>query len=101
MPSDVSTPSGSLSPSQSRSGAPPVDSAEGGVVIPLNQRPHKVYYHVSEKETVVAWVTTGFELYATFSPLESKAVAIKACNQLLQWIKAEENSLFILDSPVW
>jgi len=98
-PSAPSSPApGSPSPSQSAV-AQSADSL--GVVMPFQQGSHKVYYHVSEKETIVAWVTAGFELYATFSPLESKAVAIRACNQLLKWIKAEENSLFILDSPVW
>jgi len=64
-------------------------------------RPHKVYYLTTQSETIVAWVTSGFELYATFGPLESKPIAIKACNQLLRWIKMEENNLFILNSPVW
>ena len=26
--------------------------------------PHKVYYHTTEKETIVGWVTGTFELYA-------------------------------------
>jgi hypothetical protein len=63
--------------------------------------PHKVFYHISDKETIIAWVTTGFELYATFGPLEQKSVCIKGCNMLLKWIKQEENNLFIQDSPVW
>jgi len=70
-------------------------------VKPSGGKPHKVYYHVSQSETIVGWVTSGFELYATFGPLESKPMAIKACNQLLRWIKQEENNLFILNSPVW
>jgi hypothetical protein len=64
-------------------------------------RPHKVYYLTTQTETIVSWVTSGFELYAVFGPLESKPIAIKACNQLLRWIKVEENNLFILNSPVW
>jgi len=64
-------------------------------------KPHKVYFHIGDSETMVAWITSGFELYAAFGPLESKPVCIKACNQLLRWIKLEENSLFILNSPVW
>ena len=59
------------------------------------------YYLTTQTETIVSWVTSGFELYATFGPLESKPIAIKACNQLLRWIKVEENNLFILNSPVW
>jgi len=63
--------------------------------------PHKVYYQVTETETVVGWVTSGFELYATFGPLEPKSSCIKGCNQILNWIKNEENNLFILNSPIW
>jgi hypothetical protein len=65
------------------------------------KKTHKVYYQVSQYETVVAWVTNGFELYAIFGPLESKASCIKSCNDILQWIKNEENSLFILNFPNW
>uniref|UniRef100_A0A6B2L5T0 Vacuolar fusion protein MON1 homolog n=1 Tax=Arcella intermedia TaxID=1963864 RepID=A0A6B2L5T0_9EUKA len=64
-------------------------------------KPHKVYYHRSDSEIIVVWVTTGFDLYACFSPLVSKATAIKGCNTLLKWIKQEENNLFIVTSPVW
>jgi len=64
-------------------------------------RSHKVYYQVGQTETIVGWVTTGFELYATFGPLESKSSCIKACNEILKWIKTEENSVFIQNSPVW
>jgi len=65
------------------------------------KKPHKVYYQVSQSETVVGWVTGGFELYATFSPLEPKPTCIKACNEILRWIKNEESSLFILNAPIW
>jgi len=49
--------------------------------------PHKVYYLTTETDTIVAWKTTGFELYAAFGPLEPKPAAIKACNQLLPTCK--------------
>lgn len=64
-------------------------------------RPHKVYYHRSESETLVAWVTAGFDLFAVFGPVIPKSVAIKACNTLLKWIKQDEPNLFIHTSPVW
>jgi hypothetical protein len=76
-------------------------SAVAELAGPALGTPHKVYYHISDKETIIAWVTTGFELYATFGPLEQKSVCIKSCNMLLKWIKQEENNLFIQDSPVW
>ncbi len=65
------------------------------------KKPHKVYYQVSQSETMVGWVTAGFELFATFGPLESKGTCIKACNEILRWIKNEEDSLFILNSHIW
>jgi len=43
-------------------------------------------------------VTSGFEMYATFSPLTSKPAAIAGINKLLRWIKREEDRLFILNS---
>jgi hypothetical protein len=63
--------------------------------------PHKVYYYTTERELVVGWVTSTFELYAVFSPLESKSNTIKACNELLRWIKKQEDSLFITNGPTW
>jgi len=62
---------------------------------------HKVYYHCSGKETVLAWITGGFYLYATFGPFESISNVIAGCNSLLQWVKTEENKAFVLDSPVF
>ena len=39
--------------------------------------------------------------FAVFGPLESLPVVIKGCNVILQWIKGEENNIFVLDSPVF
>jgi len=64
-------------------------------------KPHKVYYHRSESETIVAWITNAFDLYACFSPLVSKAEAIKGVNNLLKWINKEEHNLFITNATVW
>jgi len=61
----------------------------------------KIYYLTTQSETVVGWVNSGFQLYAVFGPLETKPMVIRACNQLLGWIKTQENNLFILNSPVW
>jgi len=47
-------------------------------------------------------ITSGFELYAVFSPLASKQVAIAGVNRLLRWIKKEEERLFIINSlTIW
>lgn len=41
-------------------------------------------------------ITSGFELYAAFSPLVTKTSAINAVLDLIRWMKKEENALFIL-----
>ncbi|KAK3712200.1 hypothetical protein QZH41_018431 [Actinostola sp. cb2023] len=50
-------------------------------------RPLKILCHVGTREMLLGWVTSGFELYAAFSPLVSKPIAINAINKLLRWIK--------------
>ncbi|CAG5083423.1 Similar to Mon1a: Vacuolar fusion protein MON1 homolog A (Mus musculus) [Cotesia congregata] len=64
-------------------------------------RPLKLIFQQLEKETMLAWVTSGFELYVTFEPLVTKPDAINAVSKLLKWIKKEEDRLFILNSPTF
>ncbi|XP_014678038.1 PREDICTED: vacuolar fusion protein MON1 homolog A-like [Priapulus caudatus] len=66
--------------------------------IHTTSRPLKILFYVGVHETILGWVTSGFELYATFSPLVTKPVAIAAVEKLLRWIKREEDRLFILKS---
>ncbi|PIK41527.1 hypothetical protein BSL78_21630, partial [Apostichopus japonicus] len=62
-------------------------------------RPLKILFYVGAHESVLGWVTTGFEMYAVFGPLTTKQVAILAINKILKWIKREEDRLFILNPP--
>lgn len=62
-------------------------------------RPLRTIYHCGETENLLAWVTSGFELYLCFSPLGTKAMALSAFTKLLKWIRKEEDRLFIL-SPL-
>ncbi|XP_076863353.1 vacuolar fusion protein MON1 homolog B [Brachyhypopomus gauderio] len=64
-----------------------------------SSRPLKLIYHVAERETLLAWVTSKFELYTCFSPLVTKACAITAITKLLRWVKKEEDRLFIRYPP--
>lgn len=59
-------------------------------------RPLRSFYRCGEAENVLAWVTSGFELYLCFSPMATKALALSAVNKLLKWIRREEDRLFIL-----
>ncbi|XP_052253110.1 protein SAND-like [Dreissena polymorpha] len=61
-------------------------------------RPLKILYHVGQYEALLGWVTQGFELYAVFSPLVTKSLAINAVNKLMAWIRKEASRLFILES---
>jgi len=61
----------------------------------------RVSYYVSTRESMVAWVTAGFELYATFGPLVSKSTSLKICNRILKWIQRKENVLFVSNPPTW
>ncbi|KAG7229675.1 hypothetical protein INR49_012719 [Caranx melampygus] len=62
-------------------------------------RPLRSFYRCGDSENLLAWVTSGFELYLCFSPLATKASAVSAVNKLLKWIRKEEDRLFIL-SPL-
>lgn len=62
-------------------------------------RPLRSFYRCGQTENLLAWVTSGFELYLCFSPLGTKALAVSAVNKLLKWIRKEEDRLFIL-SPL-
>ncbi|KAG6583584.1 Vacuolar fusion protein MON1-like protein, partial [Cucurbita argyrosperma subsp. sororia] len=58
--------------------------------------PHKTQFRRDENYVLLCWVTQDFELYAAFDPLADKAMAIKICNRVCQWIKDVENEVFLL-----
>ncbi|XP_026316095.1 protein SAND [Hyposmocoma kahamanoa] len=63
--------------------------------------PAKLIFRSNAHDTVLAWVTNGFELYVTFDPLMEKDQAIKAVDRLLRWIKKEEQRIFIMNAPTF
>ncbi|KAF9435364.1 Vacuolar fusion protein mon1b [Entomortierella beljakovae] len=62
-------------------------------------RPLKLLFHVGEHETMLGWITSSFELYAAFGPFVSKSAVVLMSNKLLRWIRKQEDSLLILNSP--
>jgi len=64
-------------------------------------RPLKLLHLATSHEVVLGWLTQAFELYAVFSPLQSKLSVITAVNKLLRWVKKEEERLFILTAPTF
>ncbi|CAH0715009.1 unnamed protein product, partial [Brenthis ino] len=63
--------------------------------------PAKLIFRSNSQDTVLAWVTNGFELYVTFDPLMEKDHAIRAVDRLLHWIKKEEERIFIMHAPTF
>ncbi|CAG9792353.1 unnamed protein product [Diatraea saccharalis] len=63
--------------------------------------PAKLIFRSNSDDTVLAWVTNGFELYVTFDALMEKDQAIKAVDRLLRWIKREEQRIFIMNAPTF
>ncbi|XP_012868416.1 PREDICTED: vacuolar fusion protein MON1 homolog B isoform X2 [Dipodomys ordii] len=64
-----------------------------------SSRPLRLIYHVAQNETLLAWVTSKFELYTCLSPLVTKAGAILVVTKLLRWVRKEEDRLFIRYPP--
>ncbi|XP_064488819.1 vacuolar fusion protein MON1 homolog A-like [Ornithodoros turicata] len=60
--------------------------------------PLKILYFATDREILLGWHMAGFELYASFEPLVTKETAVHAMTKLVQWIKKEENRLFIMSS---
>ncbi|KAM7527931.1 hypothetical protein LguiB_031341 [Lonicera macranthoides] len=58
--------------------------------------PHKTQFRRDENYVLLCWITPDFELYAAFDPLADKALAIKTCNRVCQWVKDVENEIFLL-----
>ncbi|XP_072996527.1 vacuolar fusion protein MON1 homolog [Typha latifolia] len=58
--------------------------------------PHKTQFRRDEDYVLLCWITQDFELYAAFDPLADKALAIKICNRVCQWVRDLENEIFLL-----
>ncbi|GBP51566.1 Vacuolar fusion protein MON1 homolog A [Eumeta japonica] len=63
--------------------------------------PAKLIFKANSENTILAWVTLGFELYVTFDALVEKNYAITAVDRLLRWIKKEEERIFIMNAPTF
>ncbi|XP_068667863.1 vacuolar fusion protein MON1 homolog [Aristolochia californica] len=58
--------------------------------------PYKTQFRRDENYVLLCWITQDFELYAAFDPLADKALAIKICNRVCQWVRDIENEIFLL-----
>ncbi|XP_045507170.1 protein SAND [Colias croceus] len=63
--------------------------------------PAKLIFRSNADDSILAWITNGFELYVTFDALMEKDHAIRAVDRLLRWIKNEEKRIFIMNAPTF
>ncbi|GJZ60638.1 vacuolar fusion protein MON1 [Tanacetum coccineum] len=54
------------------------------------------YAFWGDSTVLLCWITQDFELIAAFDPLADKALAIRICNRVCQWVKDVENEIFLL-----
>ncbi|EMD39922.1 hypothetical protein CERSUDRAFT_112166 [Gelatoporia subvermispora B] len=61
----------------------------------------KLQYIRTERESVMGWITQGFEVYLAISPLIPKVGVVGAANSIARWVQKEEKRLFLRDAPVF
>ena len=61
----------------------------------------KVLHAVSREATALAWVTPVFELYCVAAPGASRQTVTQAANRVVQWIRREEERVFIIGGAVF
>jgi hypothetical protein len=61
----------------------------------------RVQHCVSRESTALAWETPLFELYCVAGPSASRAALAQSANRLVQWIRREEERVFIIGGGVF
>ncbi|KOS19663.1 Vacuolar fusion protein MON1 [Escovopsis weberi] len=61
----------------------------------------KILQCVNDEATSLAWVTPAFELYCIGGPNLSRPAMAQGANKIIQWVKKEENRLFIIGGGVF
>lgn len=61
----------------------------------------KVFQCAERDITSLAWCTPIFEFYCVAGPDLSRAKLLKEANKVVQWIKSEEERLFIIGGAVF
>lgn len=59
----------------------------------------RIIYIQQKYETVLGWMTSSFEIYATFSPLITKETAVRAINKLLDFTQKNKQKIFLSSMP--
>ncbi|MCJ1354199.1 MAG: Vacuolar fusion protein mon1 [Icmadophila ericetorum] len=60
----------------------------------------KVHHVISRESISLAWVTPLFELYCTAGPNTNRNALAQSANKVVQWVKREEERVFIIGGAV-
>jgi hypothetical protein len=61
----------------------------------------KVLHCVSRDSISLAWSTDLFEFYGIAGPNTSRAALAQGANKIIQWVKREEERVFIIGGAVF
>ncbi|KAH8704780.1 trafficking protein Mon1-domain-containing protein [Talaromyces proteolyticus] len=61
----------------------------------------KVHHSASKSASTFAWVTQGFELYCVAGPDTNRNALSQGANKISQWVRKEEERLFIIGGAVF
>jgi vacuolar fusion protein MON1 len=59
----------------------------------------KIIYMQRKYETLLGWMTSDFEIYASFSPLVTKEIMILAVNKVVEFVKRNKIKIFLTATP--
>lgn len=63
---------------------------------------HLKVHHCSSRESIsLAWVTPQFELYCVAGPHASRNALAQSANKIVQWVRREEERVFIIGGGVF
>ena len=63
--------------------------------------PLKIHYAISQGYICLAWSTPLFELYAVAGGYVGRRALAAAANQVVQWVRREEERVFIIGGAVF
>lgn len=61
----------------------------------------KVHHFISRSAVSLAWVTPQFEMYCVASPYTSRNALAQSANKVIQWVRREEERVFIIGGAVF
>ncbi|KAI4150572.1 MAG: hypothetical protein LQ340_003992 [Diploschistes diacapsis] len=69
----------------------------------LHSKPthQKVHYILSREFSALAWATPVFELYCVASPTTARNALAQSANRLVQWVRREEERIFIIGGAIF